>query len=831
MNQRNLLTPTTPPPPPPPPTSNSADPFWKNILEYKWWIIGIVVALLLVFWIIPTYILAAPAIESNFQTVVDSGFTRIYFQNTPKWTQPYIYFGSSSKPWTTAPIPMLSTWVNGDTVHLFNATPNWWFYDIPNTSATNTSVSVIFNSSSPANNAAWAKCSGNKDCVINTSSSAWEYKNGVVSAGVEKIPTSTSNVAVTYTNPNKWANVFIYYQSDKGWPTAGFGAPMTKSPNSTSYTYTIRNLPPATSTSNPANVVFNNGVAWDNNHSANYKITNLATTSVTFPTTTACTPLTSCAAETCGVISDGCTSTLTCPACPAGTSCSANKCMSNCVPSKCTSTQCGSIADGCGGTLTCTCATGQTCSGTTCVPTPTTSGSGVMIQTFPWLTAGAYGSKQFYNYILSAANSGNFKRYAYAWMPPAALSDTNCGQNIYDGQGYLANDWTNFDTCYGSQKQLTDALTALDNRGTMPIADIVINHIGEEFTDNPSYSQNNARLFGQSSSTSLKNKLVTYDDGGGGGADTCIYGSGAACNASYGYDLAIDNSTVQSGILNYMNSLKALGFRGWRYDFSKGYSSYWVGYFNTRTQAQFSVMECFDGSVATCMSLVNTSRSYGNGSGVSKVFDFPLKFNLNTALSNRQFNNLKYLGVPTSNLSVMAASPSAAVTFVENHDTYRDNNYFNRSYLDAAYVYILTHPGTPCVYLPHTNVSPDINAMASYVSPACYAGGCVRLSDVSINNLSNIINTLINLRNIAGIQNNSYNLCVENGNDYNTFTSSNFYDAVITGTNGKLAVFIGDDVGWTPPLSRYCNTTPGTWREAFRKTLDAGEVAIVWKNF
>jgi hypothetical protein len=83
------------------------------------------------------------------------------------------------------------------------------------------------------------------------------------------------------------------------------------------------------------------------------------------PTPPACTPKT-CAEQgiDCGQAGDGCGNVITCPMCPAGTTCGGagvpNKCGAPpCLKKTCGASQCGTIADGCGGTAVCApCVTG-----------------------------------------------------------------------------------------------------------------------------------------------------------------------------------------------------------------------------------------------------------------------------------------------------------------------------------------------------------------------------------------------------------------------------------------------------------------------------------------
>lgn len=52
---------------------------------------------------------------------------------------------------------------------------------------------------------------------------------------------------------------------------------------------------------------------------------------------------------------------------------------------------------------------------------------------------------------------------------------------------------------------------------------------------------------------------------------------------------------------------------------------------------------------------------------------------------------------------VMGMWPSRAITFIDNHDTGSTLNHwpFPSRNLPEGYAYILTHPGTPCVFYDH----------------------------------------------------------------------------------------------------------------------------------
>ena len=93
-----------------------------------------------------------------------------------------------------------------------------------------------------------------------------------------------------------------------------------------------------------------------------------------------------------------------------------------------------------------------------------------------------------------------------------------------------------------------------------------------------------------------------------------------------------------------------------------------------------------------------------------------------------------------------------AVTFIENHDTYRENGTFHGNVV-AANAFMLCSPGTPCVFWPHYTAN------------------------------KSAIQKLIDIRNEVGVHNLSPVKVLQSSHDC--------YMAEVTGTNGKLVVKIG----------------------------------------
>ncbi len=303
------------------------------------------------------------------------------------------------------------------------------------------------------------------------------------------------------------------------------------------------------------------------------------------------------------------------------------------------------------------------------------NGSDVMLQGFHWTSHNQAQNAQPWYQIISA-NSAPIKDagFTIVWFPPPA--------STVDSEGYLPNQWYALDTRYGTRRQLQGAINSL--LPAKSIADIVINHRngtatgGADFTI-PSFANNNA--------------AVTNNDECGCGSGNADSGDGF--NASR--DLDHSNGSVRDEIVRWQNFLKnEVGFAGWRYDLVKGYGGNYVGIYNDATQPQFSVGEYFDSDRQRVVNWIDQTNAK------STAFDFPTRFILKDALSNNEFWRLKTTdGKPTGTIGWW---PQMSVTFVENHDTepVRNNGLaFPGDKVLQANVYILTHPGIPCVFWRH----------------------------------------------------------------------------------------------------------------------------------
>jgi len=118
----------------------------------------------------------------------------------------------------------------------------------------------------------------------------------------------------------------------------------------------------------------------------------------------------------------------------------------------------------------------------------------------------------------------------------------------------------------------------------------------------------------------------------------------------------------------------------------KGYGPSYVGGYVAASSPAFAVGEFFDSDVSKVESWVSGT------SDQSAAFDFPLRATLKNAVASNDYSGL--YGLP----GLIGRKAANAVTFVDNHDTARNDRFGDADALKMAYALLLTHPGTPCVF-------------------------------------------------------------------------------------------------------------------------------------
>lgn len=292
--------------------------------------------------------------------------------------------------------------------------------------------------------------------------------------------------------------------------------------------------------------------------------------------------------------------------------------------------------------------------------------------------------KNWYRVIEENAAAIKSAGFTWVWFPPPSDS--------LAPQGYIPRRWNKLDTAYGSEAELLAALRALEPVRAM--ADVVINHrvgihtSGADF-DDPPFADNRA--------------AIARDDSSGVGTGHPDSGEHHAA----GRDLDHHNPDVRNAIKTYLRKLKNLGFQGWRYDLTKGYAGQFIADYNEATAPAFSVGEFYDGDRQKVTSWIDATG------GKTTAFDFPTRYLLYESCLSDDYGRLRsYHNGRAVPGGLVGFWPSRSVTFLDNHDTeYRRDHehkchndgtrHFPGETVSMGYAYMLTHPGTPCVFWPH----------------------------------------------------------------------------------------------------------------------------------
>lgn len=381
---------------------------------------------------------------------------------------------------------------------------------------------------------------------------------------------------------------------------------------------------------------------------------------------------------------------------------------------------------------------------------------GVMLQGFYW---DSFTDTKWTN--LESQADELSKYFKLIWIP-------NAGKAASQGMGYDPVYWfTNFNTRFGNETQLRSMIATYKAKGTGIIADVVINHRSgvSNWTDFPSEVWN-GQTWHIGVDGICRDDEVAYASGQA--KPTGNYDTGENFDGSR--DLDHTNANVQNNCKNYCKFLlEDMGYAGFRLDMVKGYGGQYTKIYNQYSRPTYCVGEYWDGSYDALAAWIEATGK------TSAAFDFAFKYACNEAFSSGDLTKLVWMAngnTPQPAGLIHFGYPQYAVTFLDNHDTYRDDwNKFNGNVV-AANAFMLCSPGTPCVFLPHWKEHKAEIAK------------------------------LIEVRNKVGVTNMSAVRVLK--------TTSNCYMAEVTGTKGRLVVKIGANMdapqGWNDSQI-YCSGT------------------------
>ncbi len=346
-------------------------------------------------------------------------------------------------------------------------------------------------------------------------------------------------------------------------------------------------------------------------------------------------------------------------------------------------------------------------SGRTCVITRDSGGGpvagkgwpamygGVMLQGFYW---DSYKATKWNTLSDQAQELGQY--FDVVWVPNSGSVDVN---GVGESMGYMPVYWLKHNSCFGTENQLRNMISTFHNHNTSVLMDMVINHKSGktgwvDFADETVTGPVTGETY--SMTWSLADICRNDECSGAGYAATGAYDEGENFDGSR--DLDHTSANVQKNVKTYQKYLiDELGYDGFRYDMCKGYAGYYVGLYNKASQPTFSVGEYWDGNAETLRWWLNETKQ--DDRIQTAVFDFALKYPLQNAFSSGNWSALNDKG--------LAADPNYqrySVTFVDNHDTGQSSNYdCLKTNIMAANAFILTMPGTPCVFYKHYLVYTD----------------------------------------------------------------------------------------------------------------------------
>ena len=320
---------------------------------------------------------------------------------------------------------------------------------------------------------------------------------------------------------------------------------------------------------------------------------------------------------------------------------------------------------------------------------------GVMLQGFYW---DSYKATRWTTLTDQAQDLGQY--FDVVWVPNSGSVDPN---GVAQSMGYMPVYWLKHNTCFGTEQQLRNMISTFHEHNTSVLMDMVINHksgksswvdFANETVIGPVTGEEYSMTW------SLADICRSDECVGAGYAATGAYDEGEDFDGSR--DLDHTSANVQRNVKTYQQYLmKELGYDGFRYDMCKGYAGYYVGLYNKASEPAFSVAEYWDGNAETLRWWLNETKQ--DDRIQSAVFDFALKYPMQSAFATGNWSALNDKG--------LAADPNYqrySVTFVDNHDTGQNGNYdCLKTNIMPANAFILTMPGTPCIFYKHYLVYAD----------------------------------------------------------------------------------------------------------------------------
>ncbi len=311
----------------------------------------------------------------------------------------------------------------------------------------------------------------------------------------------------------------------------------------------------------------------------------------------------------------------------------------------------------------------------------------IMLQGFYWdVPAGGFWYGAIANHAFEIKNKG----FTAVWLPPPCKGMAGAYSMGYDIADHVDlgafNQYGTIETRFGSYSELRNCVSLLHQTGVAAYADIVMNHMmGGELEYNPYTGTNTWTRFDYVHGLFEKNYEHFHPNAVHPDNDPPYH------SKDFGEDLCVAHPDINQGLKLWGDAVtSAVGFDGYRLDFVKGIEPWflreWLSFGNMN--GRFAVGEYWDGNRDLVQQWINDTGR------LASAFDFPLFYTLkdmcNDTSGSFDMSNLDGAGL-------VAIEPLKAVTFVENHDTDRDDPIVTDKMM--AYAFILVSEGYPCVFV------------------------------------------------------------------------------------------------------------------------------------
>ncbi len=324
----------------------------------------------------------------------------------------------------------------------------------------------------------------------------------------------------------------------------------------------------------------------------------------------------------------------------------------------------------------------------------------VMLQAFYWNSHGdsdadrTYGTSTWTVLNNQAADINGY--FDLVWLAPSCRSK--------DKMGYLPMQYPNQNNSMGTEGELTTLISSFHRGGTKVIADVVINHMGDQ-----NWVNFLVQDFGEYSKYEPQSTWITSNDEGASHGQVGTHqDDGQENNANYpsARDWDHQNTNVQNMCKAYLKFLKgAMKYDGFRFDYAGGFHVSHVDAYVSAAKPYLSVMEYWNGDPNVLKQRIDDAHKH------TMTFDFASFYTCyQQGIASNNYSKLSNPGLRGKGYA------KYAVNFVDNHDTFNrsdignsdcgnskdgHSSLQNKELILQCNAYMLSMPGIPCVFWPH----------------------------------------------------------------------------------------------------------------------------------